>query len=116
PDEELSNAIKNGERMRRPYLKLGLGIVATVLIICIAWGMLRRQPTTIVGALPLRVGVLRHESSLPFYIAQALGFFKARGLNVELVELPPGDHLPALLSNRVDLISPTSFPTLFGLT
>lgn len=64
---------------------------------------------------PLRIGILKHESSLPFYIAENAGLFKQHGLNVSLVELPPGDHLPAMLADRVDAISPTSFPTLFGV-
>src|SRR5205823_855200 len=39
----------------------------------------------------------------------------SNGLEVALVELPPGDHVPAMLADRVDIISPTSFPTLFGV-
>lgn len=63
----------------------------------------------------IRVGILKHESSLPFYIADEAKFFQKHGLEVTLVELPPGDHLPALLADRVDILSPTSFPTLFGV-
>jgi ABC-type nitrate/sulfonate/bicarbonate transport system substrate-binding protein len=63
----------------------------------------------------LRIGILRHESSLPIYIADELGFFKQNDVNVKLNELPPGDHMPALISDRVDIISPTSFPVLFGV-
>lgn len=63
----------------------------------------------------IRVGILKHESSLPFYVAEELGLFRGLPFKVELVELPPGDHMPALLSNRVDILSPTSFPVLFGL-
>jgi ABC-type nitrate/sulfonate/bicarbonate transport system substrate-binding protein len=63
----------------------------------------------------IRIGILKHESSLPFYVADELGLFKKHGLNASLVELPPGDHMPALLSDRVDVLSPTSFPTLFGV-
>lgn len=64
---------------------------------------------------PIRVGILKHESSLPFYVADDAGLFKKHGLDVTLVEVPPGDHLPALLADRVDVLSPTSFPMLFGL-
>jgi len=63
----------------------------------------------------LKIGILKHESSLPIYIADELGYFKKNGLNVKLIELPPGDHMPALISDRVDIISPTSFPVLFGI-
>jgi NitT/TauT family transport system substrate-binding protein len=63
----------------------------------------------------LRIGILKHESSLPIYIADELGYFGQNGINVKLVELPPGDHMPALISDRVDIISPTSFPVLFGV-
>ncbi len=63
----------------------------------------------------IRIGILKHESSLPFYFADENGLFRASGVQVALVELPPGDHMPALLSGRVDMISPTSFPVLFGV-
>ena len=63
----------------------------------------------------LKIGILKHESSLPIYIADELGFFKQNGINTTLIELPPGDHMPALISDRVDIISPTSFPVLFGV-
>jgi len=63
----------------------------------------------------LRIGILKHESSLPIYIADELGYFGQNGINVKLIELPPGDHMPALISDRVDIISPTSFPVLFGV-
>ena len=42
----------------------------------------------------IRIGILRHESSLPFYVADELGLFKKHGLDVTLIELPPGDHIP----------------------
>lgn len=64
---------------------------------------------------PIRVGILKHESSLPFYVADEAGLFKKHGLEVTLVEVPPGDHIPALLADRVDILTPTSFPTLFGV-
>lgn len=67
------------------------------------------QPTS-----TLKVGVLKHESTLPYYVAEDSKLFERHGVSVELIELPPGDHLPALLSRRVDLISPTSFTALFG--
>ena len=62
----------------------------------------------------IKVGILKHESSLPLYLADSLGFFRENGLDVKLIDLPPGDHLPALVSERVDIISPTSFPMLLG--
>ncbi|MBI5557631.1 MAG: ABC transporter substrate-binding protein [Deltaproteobacteria bacterium] len=63
----------------------------------------------------LKVGVLKHESSLPIYVADELGLFAHAGISVQLVEVPPGDHMPALISKRVDILSPTSFPVLFGV-
>lgn len=63
----------------------------------------------------LRVGVLKHESALPIYIADELSYFKNHGLHVLLVDLPPTDHMTALLADRVDVISPTSFTALFGV-
>jgi ABC-type nitrate/sulfonate/bicarbonate transport system substrate-binding protein len=63
----------------------------------------------------IRIGVLRHESTLPVYVADELGYFTQHKVKVQLVELPPSDHMPALLADRVDMISPTSFPVLFGV-
>ncbi len=63
----------------------------------------------------VRIGILKHESSLPIYIADELGYFKGCGAPVEIVELPPSDHMPALLADRIDILSPTSFPVLFGV-
>jgi ABC-type nitrate/sulfonate/bicarbonate transport system substrate-binding protein len=73
------------------------------------------KPSSPAPAKPLRIGILKHESSLPFYLADEAGLFKKHGLDATLVELPPGDHLPALLADRVDVVSPTSFPPLFGI-
>jgi ABC-type nitrate/sulfonate/bicarbonate transport system substrate-binding protein len=67
------------------------------------------------GSAGIRIGILKHESSLPFYVADETGLFKKHGLEVTLVEVPPGDHIPALLSDRVDILTPTSFAPLFGL-
>jgi ABC-type nitrate/sulfonate/bicarbonate transport system substrate-binding protein len=86
---------------------LGLALSAGFLVGC--------KPSKPALAEPLRVGILKHESSLPFYVAEQAGLFKQHSLQVTLVELPPGDHLPALLSDRVAIISPTSFPPLFGI-
>lgn len=63
----------------------------------------------------MKIGVLKHESSLPIYVADELGLFARAGISVQLVEVPPGDHMPALISKRVDILSPTSFPVLFGV-
>lgn len=63
----------------------------------------------------LRVGILKHESSLPVVVAAERGLFAQHGLRVELVELSPSEHMSALLSGRVDVLSPTSFTTLFGV-
>jgi len=97
--------------MRRPAV---FAVIAGVLLVLIIGGYFtsQKQPTP---AATLRIGVLKHESSLPMYIAEEFGLFTSHGVQVELVELPPGDHMPALLSGRVDILSPTSFPVLFGV-
>ncbi len=61
------------------------------------------------------IGILHHESSLPIVIAFEQGYLDALDFPIKLVELPPADHMPALLSGRVNMISPTSFPVLFGV-
>lgn len=93
---------------------IGIAVIVIVAVIVMAVVLLRpRQP---VGQQPeVQIGVLKHESSLPIYIADELGFFTQAGLSVRLVEVPPGDHMPALISKRVDILSPTSFPVLFGV-
>jgi NitT/TauT family transport system substrate-binding protein len=91
---------------------IGIILLVAVAIVLIAMIFIQKnsdEPTD------LKIGILKHESSLPIYIADELGFFKQNGINATLVELPPGDHMPALISDRVDIISPTSFPVLFGV-
>lgn len=91
-----------------------LAVVALIIVALLAIFLIVRQKKVDTSQ-PIRIGILKHESSLPIYIADDLGYFKKHGVQVQIVELPPGDHLPALLSDRVDVISPTSFPTLFGV-
>jgi len=93
--------------------KLLIGLV--VLLVSIAGFMIWQQSQEKPESSELKIGVLKHESSLPIYVADQLGLFAQSGLSVKLVEIPPGDHMPALLSGRVDILSPTSFPVLFGV-
>lgn len=93
--------------------KFGIGIAVLVMII-VAILVLGPNPPDSPPA-TMRIGVLKHESSLPIYLADELGLFSQAGLSVALVEVPPGDHMPALISRRVDILSPTSFPVLFGV-
>lgn len=97
--------------MRRRTVLVGAGVL--LLLLLIGGYFAFRQDITNAGV--VRIGVLKHESSLPIYIADEFGLFKAKGIDVEIVEVPPGDHMPALLSGRVDILSPTSFPVLFGV-
>src|SRR5215211_6059841 len=92
--------------------RIGMGVLTAVLIVALFIVFRPHKPTP---TAVIRVGILKHESSLPMYIAEERGYFKNRGLQVQLVELPPGDHMPALIADRVDVLSPTSFPTLFGV-
>jgi NitT/TauT family transport system substrate-binding protein len=92
---------------------VGLVAIAIAAIAVTLWIIKRPNKTS--TSTPIRIGVLKHESSLPVYMAEDLGYFKKHNVQVQLVELPPGDHMPALLADRVDILSPTSFPTLFGV-
>jgi ABC-type nitrate/sulfonate/bicarbonate transport system substrate-binding protein len=94
--------------------RIWIMVAAVVLVILVAvW--LAKRPSQQIGNAPIRIGVLKHESSLPVYVADELGLFRKHGVEVKLMELPPGDHMPALLADRVDILTPTSFPTLFGV-
>jgi len=93
--------------------KLLIGIGFAILLIIVA--IYLRPPMEKRTSDVIKIGVLKHESSLPIYIADELGLFAKAGLSVKIIELPPGDHMPALLSKRVDILSPTSFPVLFGI-
>jgi len=95
--------------MKRTWLGI---FVVVIFILAIGLLRLRKHETS---AVEIKIGVLKHESSLPIYIADELGLFVKAGINVRLVEVPPGDHMPALISKRVDILSPTSFPVLFGV-
>jgi len=92
---------------------IGYAIISIIIGNMLLVGCKPTSKSAVQGS--IRVGILKHESSLPFYVADELGLFKKHGLGVTLVELPPGDHMPALLSDRVDVLSPTSFTTLFGV-
>ncbi len=92
-----------------------IAILAVAGIALTVWLLPGCKPGTPAPANQIQIGILKHESSLPFYVAEEAGIFEKHGLKAKLVELPPGDHLPALLADRVDIISPTSFPTLFGV-
>jgi ABC-type nitrate/sulfonate/bicarbonate transport system substrate-binding protein len=94
--------------------KFGFGIAVCFLVMVAAILILRPKPPVSPQS-TIKIGVLKHESSLPIYMADELGLFSKVGLSVELVEVPPGDHVPALISKRVDILSPTSFPVLFGV-
>lgn len=95
--------------MKKPWI--GIGIVAIVIVAVV----LLRPSQQAAPPAELKIGVLKHESSLPIYLADELGLFAKVGLSVQLLEVPPGDHMPALISKRVDILSPTSFPVLFGV-
>jgi len=94
--------------------KLLLIAVSIILISILAFYLFLKKDNSKSTSDEIKVGILIHESSLPIYLADSLGYFKDDGLNVKLIVLPPGDHLPALVSDRVDIISPTSFPMLLG--
>lgn len=86
-------------------------VFALVVLALIVYAVVRSfDPSSV-----LRVGILKHESSLPVIVANERGLFAQHGLRVELVELSPTEHMSALLSGRVDVLSPTSFTTLFGV-
>ncbi|MEW8410601.1 MAG: ABC transporter substrate-binding protein [Candidatus Thiodiazotropha sp.] len=95
--------------------KLIVGVIAVAAVVAILAIVLLRPSQQVIPPADIKIGVLRHESSLPIYIADELGLFAKAGLSAKLVEVPPGDHMPALISKRVDILSPTSFPVLFGV-
>lgn len=99
--------------MNRRRLFVCLATIIVAFLAIVLYIVLRGGGPTQSGT--IRVGILKHESALPFYVGKELGFFVKNGINVEFVELPPGDHMPALLADRVDIITPTSFTVLFGV-
>lgn len=98
---------------RRIILTIVIAVVIAIISLFYVLSQTNKEAKS--NANVLKIGILKHESSLPFYVAEAKGYFKENGINVHIEELPPGDHMPALLSDRVDVISPTSFPVLFGV-
>ncbi|UZE94170.1 MAG: ABC transporter substrate-binding protein [Candidatus Pacearchaeota archaeon] len=63
----------------------------------------------------VRIGYMEHASGIAYFIADDKGYFKKEGLEVELVKCGFREHTDALISERVDLNVPTSFPYLFGI-
>lgn len=63
----------------------------------------------------VRIGYIEHASALPFLVAYERGYFKKQGVDVELVLCGFKNFMDTLLAGRVDLITATSFPALFGI-
>jgi NitT/TauT family transport system substrate-binding protein len=61
------------------------------------------------------IGYIPHVSALPFFVAMEKGYFKNEGLDVNFVECGYREFTDALLTGKVDVSSPTSFPTIFGI-
>lgn len=104
--------------MNKQQRKVALITIGVIAICITSFLLVKRQQTTVpldTDKETIRIGILKHESSLPIYLADELNIFQKHGLKIKLIELPAGDHLPALISDRVDLISATSFPVLYGV-
>jgi len=62
-----------------------------------------------------RIGYIQHASALAFFVAQDKGYFKEEGLDIDFIQLGYKEYTDALITGRVDVISPASFPILFGI-
>ena len=85
----------------------------TILILLIVVGVFqiswhRKNPAKV------KIGYIEHSSALPFLIAYERGYFRKEGVDVELVLCGFKNFMDTLLTGRVDLITATSFPALFG--
>lgn len=86
----------------------------TLLILLIVVGVFqiswhRKNPAKV------KIGYIEHSSALPFLIAYERGYFRKEGVDVELVLCGFKNFMDTLLTGRVDLITATSFPALFGI-
>jgi ABC-type nitrate/sulfonate/bicarbonate transport system substrate-binding protein len=62
----------------------------------------------------IHLGILEHSSAIPIVVAHDEGMFERHDIHVELKELSPSEHMPALLRGDVDVLSPSSFPVIFS--
>ena len=80
----------------------------------IAAGLVLFLATVSAASVPVNVGVNTNQASILFYIAQEKGFFKAEGLEVTFVSIPPApsEALPALTSGALDVAHILYLPSL----
>lgn len=109
-----ANLLKMNMKIFRLLASL-LSLVLLLIFLVVGCGKQPNDDKQVNSSRPIRIGILKHEGSLPFYVADETGLFTKHGLKITLVEVPPGDHIPALLADRVDILAPTSFPALFGV-
>jgi len=79
--------------------RIGIGVLIAALAVALFF-IFRPQKPTPLGV--IRVGILKHESSLPMYIAEELGYFKNHGVEVQLVEPDPGVMTCGVNDDRVN--------------
>lgn len=64
---------------------------------------------------PLRIGVSETILSLPLYVAESEGFFKKRGVDVEIQTCVGGNRcVKAMLAGQTDLSTATELPVVFN--
>jgi NitT/TauT family transport system substrate-binding protein len=100
--------------LKRAKLQITVILTALVLLSLSLYNGACKREVSNNGSTVVRVGLLQHASSIPIIIAQENGYFKKRGLQVELKTVSPDQQMPSLLRGDVDLISPSSFPVIFS--
>jgi ABC-type nitrate/sulfonate/bicarbonate transport system substrate-binding protein len=63
----------------------------------------------------VKIGYIRHAANLPFFVALEKDYFKQEGIKVKAVECGFKELLDALITGRVDVIPPMSFPHLLSI-
>jgi len=90
--------------MKRIISIIGIAILGITLIISCA-----RKPEEV------RIGYIRHVANLPFFVAIENGYFKQEGLEIKPIECGLKELLDALITDKVDVIPPMTFPQLLSI-
>ncbi|WP_172597722.1 ABC transporter substrate-binding protein [Sulfuriflexus mobilis] len=88
--------------------------IATVLVVFLVYGCTDSEVSTNLAG-KTRIAVSKTPLSAPLYIAEAKGFFRKHGVNVEMIELVGGHRsMQAVLTGKADMGTSSDYPVMIN--